>query len=134
MTAAPTMERRNKMADKHPCKGDYLDKFIQPAILSLLTEHAAHGFYLLEELERRGLVSNADAAGFYRTLRRLEQDGKLTAEWEVGGGEKPRKIYTITEKGVRCLQNWQKTLHDYIHLVQRISLAVDGALGEGRAT
>lgn len=118
------------MVEKHPCKGDYLDKFLQPAILSLLCERSAHGFYLLEELERRALVSNADAAGFYRTLRRLEQDGKLTAEWEVGRNEKPKKVYAITEKGIHCLQNWQKTLHDYIHLVQRISQSVDAAVGE----
>lgn len=99
--------------------------------MSLLRERSAHGFYLLEELERQGLVSNADAAGFYRTLRRPEQDGKLSAEWEMGGSEKPKKVYVITEKGIRCLQNRQNTLHHYIHLAERISRAVDGAVGEG---
>lgn len=116
------------MNEKHPCKGDYLDKFIQPAILSLLCEEPAHGFYLLAELTRRGLVSNVDTTGFYRTLHKLEADGKLTSAWENNVGDKQKKNYTITEKGLKCLQDWQNTLHSYIILVKDISTAVDKAL------
>jgi len=115
-------------AVKRPCKGDYLDKFLQPAILSLLCEGSYHGFYLLTELERRGLVSNADATGFYRTLHKLEDDGKLSSTWDVGEGEKPKKVYSITEKGITCLKNWQNTLKSYVKLVEDMSCAVDKAL------
>lgn len=118
------------MAEKHPCKGDYLDKLIQPAILSLLCEKPAHGFYLIAELERRELMTNVDAAGFYRALKRLEEDGKLESMWCVEAGEKPKKVYTITESGIRCLNNWQKTLNEYTRYVAAIYETVNCALAK----
>ena len=57
------------MAEKCPCKGDYLDKLVQPAILSVLCEGPAYGLELLRELERRHLADGADVTGFYRSLR-----------------------------------------------------------------
>lgn len=116
------------MSKKCACKGDFLDKFIQPAILSLLCEGPGHGLYLLTELETRGLVSDVDATGFYRTLHKLEEDGKLQAEWITESGGKAKKQYAITETGLRCLQNWQITLNNYIRLLQKIQIAVDTAL------
>lgn len=113
---------------KHPCKGDYLDKFLQPAILSLLCEGSYHGFFLLSELERRELVADADATGFYRTLHKLEADEKLRSEWTLDSGEKPKKVYRITEKGILCLKNWQYTLKNYLKLVGDMSAAVDRAI------
>ena len=79
-------------------------------------------------MERRGLVSDADAAGFYRMLRKFESDGKLDGMWDLRENEKPRKVYAITEKGRLCLKNWQDTLHQYNCLVQKISQAVDRAV------
>lgn len=113
---------------KRPCKGDYLDKLLQPAILSLLCEGSYHGFFLLSELERRGLVADADATGFYRTLHKLEADEKLSSEWTLESGEKPKKVYNITGKGVLCLKNWQCTLKNYFKLVGDMSAAVDRAI------
>ena len=120
--------RRIKMAGKCACKGDYLDKFIQPAILAMIHEKPAYGFYLLAEMESRDLVDKVDATGFYRTLRKLEEDGKLSSEWQIEEGEKPKKVYTITDSGRACLNNWKKTLHEYIGLLSRISDAVDQSL------
>lgn len=116
------------MGEKCPCKGDYLDKFVQPAILSLLCEGPAHGFFLLAELEQRGLMSKVDATGFYRALRKLEEDGKLNSMWSIEAGEKPKKVYSITEPGLQCLQNWRVTLKAYIEHVVRIYEAADEAL------
>ena len=116
------------MEGKCACKGDYLDKFIQPAILALVLEKPAHGFYLMAELEKRHLVADADATGFYRTLRKLEEDGKLSAAWDVGDGAKPKKVYRITDTGLACLKNWQRTLRNYIARITLISGATDCAL------
>ena len=73
-------------------------------------------------------MDKVDATGFYRTLRKLEEDGKLSSEWRIEAGEKPKKVYTITDDGRACLNNWQKTLHDYIGLLGRISDTVDQSL------
>ncbi len=116
------------MSEKCACRGDYLDKMIQPAILGALYEKPAHGFSLLTAMMDRGLAKSVDAAGFYRTLRRLEDDGKLISEWQIEQGEKPKKVYSITEEGRACLRNWQVTLRDYLSLVERIAESVDYAL------
>lgn len=113
------------MAEKCACKGDYLDKFIQPAILALLCEGDAHGFYLINELDRRGLVTNIDATGFYRTLHRLEDDGKISSAWYIEKGEKPKQIYSITEAGRECLNNWNTTLSSYIATIEKIYSLVE---------
>lgn len=56
------------MTDKHPCKGDFLDKFVQPAILAALCDGPAYGLLLLERLGGSpGEVANI--AGFYRSLK-----------------------------------------------------------------
>ena len=39
------------MAEKCPCKGDYLDKLLQPAILAVLSGGPAYGLELLRELD-----------------------------------------------------------------------------------
>ena len=114
--------------EKHPCQGDYLDKLIQPIVLSLICEEPSHGFHLLNRMLERGLAEDADATGFYRTLQKLESAGKLNAEWEICPGQKPRKVYTITEKGLRCLQNWQATLKNYSVHVVKVSGLVDAAI------
>ena len=97
------------MAEKCPCKGDYLDKLVQPAILSVLCEGPAYGLEL------------------YRSLKKLEADGKLSSVWQTENGERPRRVYTLTESGRRCLKNWRRTLHAYLKDVRRTSAAVDAA-------
>jgi len=119
------------MKEKHPCHGDYLERFVQPAILSILTEGPAHGYYILGQMEERGIASELDSTGLYRSLKKLEDGGKLTSEWETPEGEKPRKIYTITEKGYRCLSNWHRTLLAYKVHVENMAAVVDKAL-EGK--
>ena len=57
------------MAEKCPCKGDYLDKLVQPAILSVLCEGPAYGLELLRKLERRHLADGADVTARSRSSR-----------------------------------------------------------------
>lgn len=115
------------MAEKCPCKGDYLDKLIQPSILALLSEGPAYGLELLHELERRRLADGADSTGFYRALKKLESTGKLTSSWQVGSGERPHRVYALTQAGYNCLLNWQRTLLTYLEDVNRVSDAVNAA-------
>lgn len=118
------------MEEKCPCLGAYLEKFTQPAILLLLKEGGpAHGFKLLSEIKERGLVDCVDAAGFYRTLKRLNEDGKLDSAWDLTPGQKARRVYSITEKGRWCLANWQNTLHNYRRNIDDIIDALDETLG-----
>ena len=65
------------MPEKCPCKGDYLDKLIQPSILALLCEGPAYGLELLHELDRGGqrrVLPCAEEAGGDRKARVMLAD------------------------------------------------------------
>ena len=40
--------------EKCACRGSFLDKFLQPALLIILSKGPAHGFLMLQELEKSG--------------------------------------------------------------------------------
>ena len=99
-----------------PCKGSNLDKMLQPAILSCLYEHELHGFVLIKELAANPMFNGMepDKAGVYRYLKKMEGSGMLTSRWEMDGdGGKPRRVFTITDRGKECLVNWFAALKQY---------------------
>lgn len=101
--------------DKCACKGNFLDKFIQPAILVALYDEPLHGFSLLKKMKDGGLISGGepDPTGLYRTLKKMEAAGLLCSDVEVGESKKLRRIYTITADGRDCLVTWKSTLETY---------------------
>lgn len=100
---------------KCACKGSFLDKLLQPALLTMLSKGASYGFQLLSDLEKNGMVSgdSLDPAGLYRTLKRMESVGLVSSFWDTESCAKPRRIYSVTEQGLDCLKNWYKTLLEY---------------------
>lgn len=64
-------------------------------VLSQLKE-PQYGYALVEQLEKSGIP--VDPGTLYPLLRRLEQQGLLTSEWETTG-PKPRKNYVMNENG-----------------------------------
>lgn len=101
--------------DKCACNGSFLDKFIQPAMLVILSRGDNHGFQMIAELEQSGMVSgdSLDPAGLYRTLKRMEASGLVSSRWDTDSAAKPRRIYSITEEGRHCLSTWNTTLKEY---------------------
>lgn len=99
---------------KCACKGTFLDKFIQPAILTALMDGPLHGFSILKKLNADGLLpGDPDPTGLYRTLKKMEAAGLLSSDWEMGENRKPRRIYEITGDGRDCLGTWRATLCAY---------------------
>ena len=114
--------------NKCACRGDFLDKFIQPGILLLLVEGPAHGFLLLSRLKDEDLVGESlDPAGLYRTLKKMETAGMISSQWDPA--EKPKRVYSITEAGRHCLANWQFTLMEYRVHIETILEAIEDAIG-----
>jgi DNA-binding PadR family transcriptional regulator len=105
-----------------PCKGKNLDKLIQPSILLALSKKSQHGFTIISELEKSPLChGNApDATGVYRYLKKMEEAGLLTSEWEIEGGDKPKRVYAITANGRKCLANWSEVLENYARNILRL--------------
>lgn len=116
--------------EKCACNGSFLDKFLQPALLVILTRGKSHGFQMISDLEESGMVSgdSMDPAGLYRTLKRMEAAGLVTSYWDTETTAKPRRIYEITEQGRECLLTWENTLLEYRGNIDRII----GAIASGR--
>ena len=79
---------------------------LEPWLLLLLAEASAHGYGLLERLRGIPEAPDADTGHLYRTLRRLEDEGLVTAVWETQRPGPARRRYTITETGEHALDEW----------------------------
>lgn len=101
--------------EKCACRGSYLDKFLQPVLLITLKKGPAHGFQLMDDIKKSGMITgdSLDPTGMYRTLKRMEAAGLVSSTWDTESTSKPRRIYTLAEDGDKCLKTWQKTMEDY---------------------
>lgn len=64
-----------------------------------------YGYSLVQSLEEKGI--GIDPNTLYPLLRRLEKQGLLQSEWEVGES-KPRKYYHRTELGDRIFMELKR--------------------------
>lgn len=102
------------------CKGAFLDKLLQPAILVTLAKGPCHGFRLLQILKDDGLIDgDLDPAGLYRTLKRMETNGYLSSTPDQSSA-KPRRLFALTELGRYSLKSWEQSLLRYQDHIQQI--------------
>ncbi|GAA1491234.1 PadR family transcriptional regulator [Brachybacterium sacelli] len=64
-----------------------------------------YGYGLLEQLEKRGLATDANT--LYPLLRRLEKQGFLTSEWNTEDA-RPRKFYATSAEGLRLAETLRR--------------------------
>jgi len=98
-----------------PCIGVTLDKLVQPAMLAILVEGPLHGYELARKI---GGIPHffdeaPDISGIYRMLKSMETRGIVTSDWDISEGGHPKRLFTITDTGRQCLENWNATLKDY---------------------
>ena len=105
-----------------PCSGASLDKLLQPAILSALTEGPIHGYRLSERInEMVGMYGDKpDVSGIYRFLKKMETTGHVVSSWEAGSKGHAKRLYEITAEGRACLARWTSTLETYMDAVGRL--------------
>ncbi len=78
---------------------------IQLLILRILHEKPSHGYQTMEELERITSEKYIPEPGaVYTMLRRMEERGLLVSEWERKESGADRRIYTLTDAGVKVLK------------------------------
>jgi PadR family transcriptional regulator PadR len=85
--------------------------WLRPCLLLQLAEQPAHGYDLLEGAGALGL-RRLDAAGLYRALRAMEQEGLVRSEWEPSTSGPARRTYTLTAEGRDGLDAWAGALAD----------------------
>ena len=92
---------------------------IQLLILRILHEKPSHGYQIMEELEKITAEKYIPEPGaVYTILRRMDERGVVTSEWEKNEIGADRRVYTITEVGV-------KVLKERLEMVKRRSQLMD---------
>jgi DNA-binding PadR family transcriptional regulator len=83
-----------------------LSRFVEPVLLLLLKEKGrSYGYDLAGELQDHALTDAAiEPAALYRTLRQLEKNGNVTSEWNVEKAGPARRVYKLTARGEKHLE------------------------------
>lgn len=105
-------------------------RFMEPALLLQLHQGPAHGYALIEGLDKLGMEAYpADASAIYRILYDLEAAGMVTSarDAEETGGP-PRRVYSLTEAGELYLDSWVRELHQTDELLHRFLDAYEAHL------
>jgi DNA-binding PadR family transcriptional regulator len=109
--------RRTKSDDLGdcPCTGRHTERFIQPAVLSLIAKEPLHGYLIVQRLRELPMFEGQapDATGVYRFLKLMEERGLVVSAWDVSRAGPARKQIRITGLGRECLQNWVASLRIY---------------------
>ncbi len=116
-----------------PCRGDNLDKFVQPIILMILSRGSCSGYGIVKQLEHFPLLTgnSPDTTGVYRQIKTMEKRGAIIGIEEPDDQGAVKKRYEITDEGIDCLKNWSTTLSEYrFNLSQLIDEIDDSLKGE----
>ena len=79
-------------------------------ILGLLKEQPMHGYQINREIKRRSMDvwANINMVSIYNTLKRHADEACITSKKERTGKMPVRKVYTITEKGIKELTGFEE--------------------------
>ena len=86
------------------------------AVLSQM-DTARYGYSLIQQLAAQGL--DIEEGTLYPLLRRLEKQGLLESEWEVGEA-RPRKYYKISPSGRKVLALLSADWFEMAEVMRRI--------------
>jgi DNA-binding PadR family transcriptional regulator len=89
-----------------------LYRFVEPVVLLLLKKKGrSYGYDLSGDLQEYALTdAEIERGALYRTLRQLEANGNVVSEWNVKGNGPARRVYKLTAKGERHLDEWATVL------------------------
>ena len=95
-------------------------RLVDPILLLALHQQPAHGYSLMETLNKYG-VMNMDISILYRTLHQMEEMGWVRSYQEQESSQgPPRRVYQITEMGETMLAEYIADLESRMANMQRI--------------
>lgn len=113
--------------------GKSLNRLSQPTILTLLakSEKPLHGYVIVQQAAGSPMFGGKkpDATGIYRALRRMEEAELVTSHWETPEEGSAKRLFTLTDKGRRCLRRWIDTLACYELTLEELRAEASDALG-----
>jgi transcriptional regulator len=105
-----------------PDKLDIPQGTLELMILTILAREPQHGYGVSQRLAvLSGDEFQVNPGSLFPTLYRLEQDGKLKAEWGSSDNNRQAKFYRLTPAG-------RKQLERHRERWARVTLAINGVL------
>ena len=93
---------------------------LELCILSIIAEKDAYASDILEKLKEAKLI--VVEGTLYPLLTRLKNEGMLNYRWEESKSGPPRKYYTLTEIGIKVLNDLNVNWQDLVKAVNKITL------------
>ncbi|MCW4041834.1 MAG: PadR family transcriptional regulator [Candidatus Bathyarchaeota archaeon] len=101
---------------------EWASDMVRSSIIMWLYEQPLHGYAIISNLKTR-LKRNVSPSLVYPFLRQLEQKGFLKSTVE-SVGQKPRKVYELTEEGLQLASVLFKRLASLVSIAIEPSLDV----------
>lgn len=109
-------------------------RLLEPFVMVMLAEGAAHGYAIVRDLEEMGLFSGQrDFGAAYRTLRELEASGLVTSRWSAAAVGPQRREYELTRAGYAALDEWSAVMRERARLVAEFEARYLAAVAIRRA-
>ncbi len=87
-----------------------IERYVEPALLLLLSEGASHGYELADQMANLLDVERVDYGNLYRLLRSLEGEGIVESEWNDELPGRSKRTYELTDQGRQLLDAWVTSL------------------------
>ena len=90
-------------------------------ILAVLRDGPLHGYAIAREIERRSERALKFKEGtLYPTLHSLEEGELVSSRWERNEGERERKVYTLTDRGLSVLEERSRAWDLFADAVNKV--------------
>lgn len=122
-------------ADLNECAelGKSLSRLSQPTILAILakSETPLHGYIIVQLAADSPMFGGKkpDATGVYRALKRMEESGYVSSEWDTPEEGAAKRMFSLTEKGTKCLRRWIDALACYELTIEELRKEAADSLG-----
>ena len=108
-------------------RGEALKGHLEVLLLRSLAGGPCHGYAIIDWLQQRSSGEIKLAAGtLYPALHRLEADGLVRGQWQEPPGQRKRRVYALTKKGLRALETRQQ---EWLAFSRVMSAVLGGAYG-----
>ena len=122
--------RRHGRNQPCTCAMGNLYRFVEPVVLLLLKKKGrSYGYDLSADLQEHALTdAEIERGALYRTLRQLEGNGNVRSGWETDKAGPARRVYKLTAKGERHLEEWATVLEHVSKSMARFVKETRGTL------
>lgn len=112
-----------------------LYRFVEPVVLLLLRKKGqSYGYDLSGDLQDYALTdAEIERGALYRTLRQLESNGNVRSDWKTDKAGPARRVYKLTAKGERHLEEWATVLEHVSKSMARFVRDTRETLQQARA-